>query len=689
MNMKLKLLIGTLIVLEGIALFWRGTIPVSLLFGDGVCARVEQVSRADGGFCLRVYPREAAANFTYLTVAGLPVFPKGWLVENCRTTEPLGQSEVVDFPRLFQLLPRLFRLIRLVLAVAPLVVLVLVWIYMRLWPAVKKKDSPRMFGWVMAFVSALSMPAPVLPALPGLDASWVWFLNHYAFSRVFDEDVVFTYGPLGFLLVPELAWGNVCLALVSNLLFICLFGRLLMRIYRHSSDGRPVAWLLLLTMAFPQGTMEWRWVLLAILHVAWPTVRDDEKRFAERGDFAIAGALVGFLSFVKFSSLVAVCGAQLFCLALVVLQGGRKTRGVVVAYFLTALSVFVCGAVVFFGSWTRLLSWIVGSVQTASGYNLHMVAEKTSLELAIPFVVILFFSRIVGWKRTVLFSPILFCTAKYAWVRQSASPLIYISSALMVLCLVSQPFIRKRVLSFCVSGWLVCAALGVPWLLSGLAGVESVCGLNPVSFLQTVFLPRTMAEMSRRSRRALEEYRIPHKWRERIGDSSVMCFPWGYEPAMADPTLNLVPLPSLQLYSACHPALDERNADFVNGPVAPRFVVLGLSGGCDVINYPRTWAAIFSNYSLIGRNDRYALLARLKQRRPWPQKRVQYDAGRTIAEKLVALAFRLPVEYFERGDLSGRRIRHAYVRGNQGVDFPDEWIAFGIDDVLSVLAGKR
>ena len=56
---------------------------------------------------------------------------------------------------------------------------------------------------LLAALVLLTFSVPLMPGAPGLDGSWVWELNVLGRSPyVFGKDVVFTYGPLGYLLVP-------------------------------------------------------------------------------------------------------------------------------------------------------------------------------------------------------------------------------------------------------------------------------------------------------------------------------------------------------------------------------------------------------------------------------------------------------------------------------------------------------
>ena len=58
-------------------------------------------------------------------------------------------------------------------------------------------------AFILLSVIVLSFPIPILPMELGLDYSWMAGINFARYSGlVFGRDIMFTYGPLGFVLVP-------------------------------------------------------------------------------------------------------------------------------------------------------------------------------------------------------------------------------------------------------------------------------------------------------------------------------------------------------------------------------------------------------------------------------------------------------------------------------------------------------
>lgn len=142
---------------------------------------------------------------------------------------------------------------------------------------------------------------------------------------------------------------------------------------------------------------------------------------------------------------------------------------------------------------------------------------------------------------------------------------------------------------------------------------------------------------------------------------------------MADGTLDVKPLPSLQLYSACHPYLDTLNAAFFEKRI-PDFVVCEMSaGGCGhFINYPRMWTALLENYESVEGNARFVLMSRRNETRVRPKPTIALLNRFTVMERLRAVFLCNPMEYAALTSEVGEQTRSQLVRGNQGVAFPLE-----------------
>lgn len=521
------------------------------------------------------------------------------------------------------------------LAVALLLVLVF---RKRICAILSRVEGPRFFTAVLSVLSVMSLPDPVFPLRPGLDYSWQWMLNRLAFGGDWGESIVFTYGPLGWLLYPSGRLATVLPALSVNIFFCVAWIWSLRKIYLSSEGGRAVAWGLVLTMLFPQMSMEWRWVALAVV--------------LSRVSWLGAGIVSAMLSFVKFSSLLVAMGTQLFLVV-----ADRRLRNA--ANWAVGFAVsFVLLASVLFSSPHAFWNWAAGSLQIAVGYNSHMIAAKGALVLAMP--VAAFFALVHRRRHFLLvlpFAPLLFCTAKYSWVRQGMEPFLYalaIVAAFMMDRLVAE---RRRIAI--VSFAFVLAGYGLVWPRFFAAGQTYYAfpfGVNPVGVLRSISLPRTMEKAKSLACEALADSALPESIRRTVGDAAVQLLPHEFAPAMADDTLKLAPYATMQMYSTYTAWLDRFAAGSYGSAGAPEFIVVSLpdlafDGKNAFLDSPRTWAAIRANYRLCeveGNGDGRWLVLR---RRSTPRQ-VVFDRrivvpSATLVERLCAMLFRGKMHYAE------------------------------------------
>lgn len=139
----------------------------------------------------------------------------------------------------------------------------------------------------------------------------------------------------------------------------------------------------------------------------------------------------------------------------------------------------------------------------------------------------------------------MFFTAKYAWVRQTVGPMAYVAAILASVCLLQNGNALRRTFALFVVALALNVALALPTALSGLSDMQSLSGLKPFALCHTFALRKSVSESLKRSAEGVESCRLPSDWRCRIGGGSVAFVPQEYAPAMADPTLKIVPIPSL------------------------------------------------------------------------------------------------------------------------------------------------
>ena len=641
------------------------SVAVGLVFsGEETCGIGLEVSRSDGGmekltahcvgnkvsfalpldashFYFTLPHRDKPYLVKGICIFGFNVFSSDWIAgsiaprgdvyaaENSarKNGDPLyisscaGHDEL-DYVRFFDLLPRLFRLASFCLALAPLALLGVFLVARFVVRRAKVVDRPVVFAGVLAVFSLLSLPNPIWASSPGLDSSWTWFLSHFAWSRVFGSEVVFTYGPLGFLLHPELSLANAFAGLGLSLVFAVSWAWLLWTVYARVPNGRASAWLLLFTMLFPQMNLEWRLVGLACLLSSLPLVLPPARESPRRVTYslALAGAFLAVNSLVKFTSLTAVLGTQVFCLVWLALRDRVQALRRVGVFAGSFSVVFVALSSFLFSSGGDVVLWVKGSLATASGYNLYMIADKSWPELLVPFAIVAVcllrcIGKDVGMKAFAAYfvaSPFVFCTVKYAIVRQSSLPLMYGTVAILAMSVAVCPKMRRFAVGMGVALYVVSVVMVSPYVLSGMY-TGFPFGLNPAGIARTLLLGKSIDAARIETECNLQKWKIPNEWRHMIGGGTVLFTPSEMGPAMvANTSFVTVPLPSLQLYSSCNPYLDECNAALLAGGHSPDWVVVvAEANGCGhMINYPRFFTAMVDNYEVVSEDGAFLLMKR-------------------------------------------------------------------------------
>ena len=396
-----------------------------------------------------------------------------------------------------------------------------------------------------------------------------------------------------------------------------------------------MAWGLVLTMFFPQQSMEWRWIVLAIV--------------LTRASWLAAGAVAAFLAMMKFSSVVMALGTQVF---LLVADKRRTIMRYVVGFSVT----FALLASVSFSSPAAFWKWLSGSIQITSGYNQHMLVDKSVVQLLSPILAFLVLVHRPKFLVTLLpVSPLLYCAAKYCWVRQGVGPFLYVLTVAAAFLMERFADQRRRLAVLSVLFVLVGYGLVWPWhFASGMTYVAFPYGIHPMGLVRSLALPASMSAVAARTKVLVAGSELPENIRKSIGDATVQLLGHEFSPAMADSTLKIMPYATVQMYSTYTANLDKMTAASYSKANAPVFILidtenLAIDSKNAFVDCPRTWAAIKANYSLYEKTEdgRWLLLKRRLSPITISCARKIDVAEATPFQKLVSLFFRGEMQFAE------------------------------------------
>ena len=202
-----------------------------------------------------------------------------------------------------------------------------------------RTPARRYAGWTAAILAAVliwlgNLFFPTIPTV-GLDPSWQLVLNHAAHTDwVFGRDLVYTYGPWGWLTTQYYFADTFAIRFAWELLFKAVGAILIVIAATRLAWPRRIALLAAALLLPPFFQDTWPMLLIAglTLRAARPTT--------PRALLIIAGAFLGFLALQKFTFLVMVAGG----LACVIAHHAIERRWSAAAWlFASAFGAFLGG----------------------------------------------------------------------------------------------------------------------------------------------------------------------------------------------------------------------------------------------------------------------------------------------------------------------------------------------------------
>lgn len=459
----------------------------------------------------------------------------------------------------------------------------------------------------------LALPGDYTAMGRGLDVSWAYAINAAgAMGLRFGRELIFTYGPLGWLAMPMAVGHNLFWALVFSL---ALHGLLVAALAVHAASGAwerlamfAGAWLMLIGAGLPR---EYQWLLLVALLLG-TALRSPRHAGALAAAAAILGAV--FLH-IKFSlGIAALATMGLFHLLNLGLRNPRAVRRLLEAAALLAAVESGLACLLFANSGDYWL-WLRGSWELAAGYSSAMSLPGPGMEVVFGVLLLVLYIGLsaVAWTRDrgsalipVLAAGICLAAFKHGFVRQDAHVLIFFTTASGIFA-IWMLFARRGAFPASVAALLLALPLalavgsrhgalhgGVYYrLLSGQAAMEKVDYLG--------HRPEYDRRFQAQFRAALKASAMPGSALEEIraAGAGVDALPWDLTWIPAN-NLRWRAQPLLQLYSAYTPWLDRFAAAHYLGAAPPEYVLLhygALDGRYLAWDAPLVWQTVLRCYA--------------------------------------------------------------------------------------------
>jgi hypothetical protein len=487
---------------------------------------------------------------------------------------------------------------------------------------------------LIAFCVAVALPnLPYGPFDTDLDSSWHGVLtfahnHHWKWGR----DIVFPFGPLGFLFTPPFTGYPLGIRLLVDVIqsFVIATGVCLL-IWRAHSGWRVLLLLLMVAVFNPLDTLYELgvvcWGLLCLV---------ESGRRARVCRWALAG-LVGFVALWK-CSLAMTGGATLLTVAAwQVLHGQRRAAVWLVC---GSAAVFLTGWIVLGQKLSSLWPHFIYALDLSNGYNLTM-STSGPREFRVVAVVTAVLAMLAITLRTLTFSArhfsflgrallplwlifVSFLAWKHGIVRADGHEAFFFGfAATLTVALESLPSTSPWSRRTAQGATLLVVLLGysaVTWRFPG-SSVAQTLNSPFARFSRNLRIIAYSAPYRRNMEQALaaqrERSQLP-RLRARVGEATVDVFGQNQAFALYN-ELNYHPRPVFQSYCAYTRGLINLNQQFYEGTAAPDFILFNLSpldSRLPALEDSGALRTLLARYQLIDGEGLFLLFQRVRDQVP-------------------------------------------------------------------------
>ena len=482
--------------------------------------------------------------------------------------------------------------------------------------------------FIFAYISSFFLSGISAPG-PDLDPSYQAVLEYAkAHNFQFGVDIIFTYGPLGFLnttasqgLFPvqrilfALAWSGIVALSVTRL--------------SHQIPGAMkyvfLAWFLIYSNI---GLLE-QHAYLVMAYGCMILMSDVQKRKVAATIFLIVLAL---LSLIKFTFFMAATTSVILCSLVQIGNRNFKTSFAITTFFGTTLIIIWLAAN---QQLVNFFPWIRGSLEIVGGYTEAMtIFPKASVFILSAAAGAMFLISLCVTMQSIRLSfssygiivatlVYVFLSWKHGFVRADEHTMVFIFFLPLSFSIILTEQIQKN-MQRKQQRYLAILFIGVVYLCNLAADFQ-----DPGTMLtKLIYWPQNMIEKSRGILNAVsgnfencfEARQINQKKKLRtpdltiarslIGKASVDVFGYTQWAALAN-NLNYLPRPIIQGYSVYTPYLQNLNLSYYQSENRPKYILFRIES-IDV-RYPTLDDAtilpfILSNYKLIGEDGGFLIL---------------------------------------------------------------------------------
>jgi hypothetical protein len=468
------------------------------------------------------------------------------------------------------------------------------------------------------YLAAVALPSPPRTWGAGLDASWVHALNMaHRDGLVFGRDIVWTYGPLGYLRYFDIASGSFGWGVLYQFITYSVWLLAALRLI-HIHESRAVALWMMALAALASMVVVLKPDRMGIAALAVAVLVLVEQGWRRQGwIFALAlistiAALVklneGVECWLLFLTLVAITAWRKYGVC-------RKALGSCSLMVLMGTMCFIAAFGIVNGGIRYLIPYVVYGWNVASGYSLSMsvVGPLWQATLAILTVVGLLVWGPILCQKPKLIVPALvpsailaFFTFKEAMIRQdnhAADFQILIALASLPLLALAKTTYDRRLFTSCQAASFI---LGCSIMAGSLPDfgrhLQDGLMLRTARASLSAYLQPTQTKQAlfAANESQLAGLVMDTRYTQQVKSSKIDAIPWDIARIRAN-NWHWSPRPVIQSYSAYMPELDKLNAQYLESPHAPEHVLLAWSaidGRNPFLDDVSTWRVLLQRYNL-------------------------------------------------------------------------------------------
>ena len=580
------------------------------------------------------------------------------------------------------------------------------------------------------FVSALWTLFPPVPIhmQHGLDSSWVIGLNLAINQGLqFGKEIIFTYGPLGFISLPKLFsveyWH---ISFYSNLAIHCFFFYTVYLFLKRSNATFLDHLFLCVSIVFASTFFcnDYK-VLLAVPLLLYLSI-SDRLRFKEQTRAIIVCMFfLAVVSLIKFSATILSLNiVMLFALYSLFIRNKKHALTAIVTFLGVLIGLWIISGQ---NIW-NIYDYVVLSYNLSTAYNASMQTEGPTWQIYFAIVTIMLF-LLSGYAaahnrmKNVMFflamnAGLIFFSFKHGFIRHQTHAYVFFSNMLILLPVLNiiqkrDSFLRTTRLYPVFGAFLMVILFQNPFLPM-FRPMEKISQAK--ESLSLALHPEKCEKAIADTKKLLQNQMvIDNDSLQSIQSKTIDIIPWDTSLVFAY-DLNWLPRPVFHSYAAASKKLDGVNANHFKRADAPEIVLYAFKTIDDrypVFDEPATFRTLLSHYVLLSISNDFAILKR-KERIP-DEKLVflskgsyttgerilvpSYNAGYLFGKihvaynvlgKIIQFLYKpskVYITFFTNDGNKSKRFRFVAGNAENGV-FLSQHLSYGINDLFSLFSGK-